>query len=291
MIKISNENKIVDKNSSNEKINKILDELNSLNYKIEGEDEILLNLRNEKFKLIESETEKILKLLNKYVYFKLESNFNMNEHPSFPAFFTNNFAKSEKLLLIIPDILMNSYGVFSDVSLLYEGIRRGSMYNLIELGVENKFSVMIVNPNKLRDLKEKSSSQYNPKKSFAKILQSIWNELISPLSFLNKIIIVSHKNSCLSLFNLMNSYKEDFRNKVSKIILIDASPFKMYKTLLDPLNLENKCTNYIPSTLPIGSMVYSAAESEEGVESRSCGTLDPTITHLHLTTEIAKFFS
>jgi hypothetical protein len=300
MIKLNNEDKSGLKNiPGDEKISRILEELNLMSYKIEGEDEILLNMRGEKYNLIESncKLENILNLLYKYVGIKLESKFRMIQHPTYPAMFTENFGKAEKLIFVMPDISINCLGVFSNSALIYNGVKKGSMYNFVELGVEKGYQVMIINPNKLRD---SSALQINPiinkdtiKKSYYSILKIIWCELISPLLSLNKIIIVAQKNSCISLFRLMSEYKEDFLKKVTRIVLINSSPFKMYKTLNEQLRimLENRCINYVPSNLSAGTLIYSSSESGEGMESRSCGRQDEQLSHVDLVNEIAKFLS
>jgi hypothetical protein len=296
MIKLKNEDMSVQKIlKGDEKINRILEELNLMSLKIEGDDEILLNMRGEKYNLKESNSnmENILNILYKYVVVKLESKFGMIHHPTYPAMFTENLGKSEKLFLIIPDISLNCLGVFSNAALIYDGVKKGSMYNLVESAVENSYQVLLINPNKLKISQANQIKINSAKKSYCEILRIIWTELVSPLLSLNKIVIVADKNSCISLFRLMSVYKEDFLKKVTKVVFINSSPFKMYKTLPEQLKifLENRCTNYVPSSLPLGTLLFSSSESGEGMESRSCGRQDEKLSHVDLVIEIAKFLN
>ena len=199
---------------------------------------------------------------------------------------TEDINKNNKLLLIIPDRGLDALGVFSNVGLIYESTRKGSMINYFDMGINSKYSVMAINPNKKKLANLGLTDHYL-------ICEYVWKELISSQNKINNIIIVAHKNASISVLKLMNVFREDFKNKVQKILCIDSSQFKMCEILNSEMKLEfeNKCTNYILSTSPVGTLVYSHSESMEGCENRSSGTTNPNLVHHLILPEIKKFLS
>lgn len=117
------------KNFDTSKVNKILDLLTNLKYKIEGEDEVLVDIVKSKYKFIDYIIEekykfnisnidnfnKIYELLVKYVQAKLRICYNINklEIPVTSStsesrahshiFISNDYGVNSKLLILIPD--------------------------------------------------------------------------------------------------------------------------------------------------------------------------------------------
>jgi hypothetical protein len=277
-----------------QKMTKIIEILNSFNFKLEGEEEVLIDMsKGEKYKLSTQENlEKILRLLYKYIKSKLRLFYNINKiklpvkSASLSVLATEDFNKNNKLLFIIPDRGLDALGVFSNVGLIYESTRKASMINYFEMGINSRYSVMAINPNKKKLENLGLPDHYSTCEYF-------WKELISSQKKINNIIVVAHRNASLSVIKLMNIFREDFKNKVQKIICIDSSLFKMCEILNSDMKLEfeNKCTNYILSTSPVGTLVYSHSESIEGCENRSSGTTNPNLVHHLILPEIKKFLS
>lgn len=274
------------------KILKIIDALNCLNYKFESEEEVLVDIsKNEKYKLTTPEDlQKIIKILHKYIKSKIRGSYNLNKI-KIPVKNTNihflcseDFKQNNKLLLVIPDRGVDALGVFSNISIIYESIKKGSMIEYIEAAKYSNYAFMTFNPNR-RKLHNTHISDHHL------VCEFIWKEYISTQNKLNNIVVVAHKNASLSIIKLMTVFKEDFINKVKKIIFIDSSIYNMPDILKTEMKLEfeKKCTNYILSPAPLGTLIYSHSESMEGCENRSSGVTNLNLCHYNILPEIKKF--
>jgi hypothetical protein len=276
------------------KMTKIIDTLNSYNYKLDGDEETLIEIsKNEKYKMTTREDlERVLKLLHKYIKAKIRMCYNLNKikipvkNTNLHILTSQDFKQNNKLLLIIPDRGIDALGVFSNVGIIYESTRKGSMIDYIEAAKNSNYSFMTFNPNRKKLENTHMSDHYI-------VCEYIWREFISSQNNLNNVVIVAHRNSSLSLIKLMTIFKEDFKNKVKKIIFIDSSINNMHEILKSDMKLEyeNKCTNYILSSVPMGTLMYSHSESMEGCENRSCGTTNPNLSHYYILPEIKKYLN
>ena len=127
-----------------------------------------------------------------------------------------------------------------------------------------------MNPNYLKDPKTgKNMVEFNDHYSHC---EYVWNEYISGKRYEN-VILIAHQLASISLIKLMNKFsnnfllklENDFLKFVKKIALVNS----LHKNFVDILDEETKLffqkitVNYILSPEPEGSLVYSAAESDE----------------------------
>jgi len=108
---------------------------------------------------------------------------------------------------------------------------------------------------------------------------------------ITNIVIVAHKLASLSVFKLINKFGDEFISRIKRFIFINSPHNVMYQILSPRMRLEfeNKCTNFIQSTMSVGTLIYSHSESMEGCENRSCGTVEEEMAHFYLTKEISKY--
>ena len=298
--------------SVSSKLTKIVDNLNSYGFKLEGDDETVVDLvKKEKIKLTASIKEsypKIYKLLVKYIKAKLTMCYSMEKlyfnkldvtSPikgktkviSAHVLATHDFGTNNKLLILIPDQGEdNQLGIFSKTTLIYNSLKHGSMITYVEAATINNYSVLLMNPNKLRSNKTNLEiPEYSDHYSHC---EYIWNEFIASNTKITQIIIIGNGNASISIIKLMNKFRQDFKNRVRKISLINSNHNIMYEILSTEMKMEfeRKCTNYILSSEKEGTLLYSSSESSEGCENRSCGSVREETAHFLILDEISKTF-
>jgi len=283
------------------KITKILENLNLLNYKLDGDEEILVDLiKKEKFKLTSESSrenlEKIYRLLIKYVKSKLIMCFNMQKKES-----TSNYLKSSKILvskdyntknklvIFIPD-RQTDCCIFSKVSLIYGSLKKGSIINYVEQAMNSNYSVLLMNPYK-HEKKDKTTTfkQYD----HYDYCEAVYEEFVLGRENIKNIVFIVNKMGSFTMIKLINKFKEDFRLKVKKVILINSSHNSMFEVLSPEMRIdfETKCTNYITSSSPEGTLLYSSTESNEGCENRSSGSLNESLSYHMIKEDIGKILN
>ena len=280
------------------KITKLIDNLNLLGYKLDTEEEVLVDLiKKEKFKIISDfsreNLEKIYRLLVKYIKCKLIMSYNMQKRECNSSYIKNSkiliskdFGTKNKIVVFIPDRLTESC-CLSKVSLIYGSVKKGSIINYVEIAANNNYSVILMNPyKKEKKDKAKNSKQYD----HYEYCQAVYDELILGKEWIKTMVFIVNKMGSYTMIKLIDKFREDFKQKLKKIILINSSHNNMYEILSSEMKLdfEKKCTNYITSTSPEGTLLYSSSESNEGCENRSCGTLNESLSYYLIKEEIAK---
>jgi hypothetical protein len=228
----------------NSKMNKILESLNTLNYKLEGDEEIIVDLiKKEKYKLKISKAsdnfENISKLLFKYIKAKIRMCYNIQKikfggkDTSFYgsiniANLLSDCARNEifkKIMIIIPD-RGNDLGIFSKVGLIYESVKSGSMIGYIELAQKLDYKIILLNPYKNVD-------KYQPEE----YIELFWQEIIlnKKLANVNNICLISHQHSSINVIKLLSKYEDDFKNRIQRVIFINSGHNSMFEIL--PLEL------------------------------------------------------
>ena len=202
-------------NNSNKKVLNLFDVcdlLHEKNFIIDKDEDIIINSTTKRIfrKLGKEEYEKINDLLQKYVQTKLAISYNMNQLEFSLANFcksylliSNDFLKNDKLVVIIPNKGDIYPGVFNIASLFYRGIEKGSMISLINTINSQKFSTLIMNPNKLSD-KAITITDFSDHISHC---QYIWKEFISKnKSKFSKIVVVADQYAGLSIIKLIKNF-------------------------------------------------------------------------------------
>ena len=224
--------------------------------------------------------EKIYKLIVKYLEAKLEFNFNMirtvipkiirdQNTPKSYIFLSKDFFENKTLCVIIPDRGDNHPAVFNKSSLFYESLKKGSVFPHVGLAYKENYSILLMNPNNIKDPETgKNILEFNDHYSHC---EYVWNEYITGKRY-EHVVIIAHQLASLSVIKLVNKFSKsfvylenDFMKFVKKIALINS----IHNSFVDILDEETKsyfqrvAVNYIPSTEPEGTLLYSCLESDE----------------------------
>ena len=248
------------KSKYEEKLKKIIIELNNLNYTIDKEGNLISSVPSLNIKHIDmSKYKLILKQIYKYIKLSLFLKYEMKKTRILPPnkdyFFSSKLIEKtsshliNKLILVINDYHYKA-GVFSKTNLLFDNINNGSIFPLIEYTENKNFPLILLNPkNKIDDY-----------------LENFWKIYIkNQLKYLHNIIIIVQGMSSIPLIRLLKNNKRDFEENISKIIMINSKHKKYYQILNDDLRKEfmNKCTNYILSNESFGHLISSNLNSLE----------------------------
>ena len=242
------------------KLNKLLEDLNNLNYTIDKEGNLITTIPSLNYRHIDmSKYQIILKHIYKYIKLTLFLKYEMKKTRILPPnkdyFFSSKLIEKtsshliNKLILVINDP-HNKAGVFSKTNLLFNNINNGSIFPLIEYTENKNFPLILL----------------NPKKNIDEYLDNFWKIYIkNQLKYLHNIIIIVQGLSSIPLIRLLKNNKRDFEENISKIIMINSKHKKFYQIFDDDLKKEfmNKCTNYVLSNEPLGHLINSNINSLE----------------------------
>jgi hypothetical protein len=117
----------------------------------------------------------------------------------------------------------------SKTALFYENIKAGTAIGYIELARKLKYSIMLMNPNKLFD--NKQGARVGEFYDHYSHCEYIWKEYITKSDYINNIIIIAEKNASLTAIKLMNKFGNDFKYKVTHLYLINSGHGKYYELL------------------------------------------------------------
>ena len=238
----------------------VLNKLNSLNYTIDNEGNLISSIQSKNNRHIDMNHYKnILELIYKYIKCNLYLKYGMKKTiilpPNKDYFWSSKLIEKtssyliNKLIIVINEPYKKA-GVFSKSNLLFKNINESCIFPLLEFS-ENKNIPLIL---------------LNPKKNFDEYLNNFWKIYIkNQLKYLHNIIIISYGMSSIPLIKLLKNNKRDFEENINKIIMINSKHKKYYQILDDDLKKQfiNKCTNYILSNEPLGQLIYSNINSIE----------------------------
>ena len=242
------------------KLELILEKLNSLNYIIDSEGNLISSIPCINSKHIDIEKFKpTLEIIYKYIKYNLLIKYGMKKikilPPSKDYFWSSKIIEQTSSYLITKLILVinepnKNVGVFSKSKLLFDNINKSCIFPLIEFS-ENKNIPLIL---------------LNPKKNLDEYLNNFWKIYIkNNLKYLHNIIIIVSGMSSLALIRLLKNNKRDFEENISKIIMINSKHKNYYNILDNELKKQfsNKCINYILSDEPLGQLINSSMDSIE----------------------------
>ena len=127
--------------------------------------------------------------------------------PKSYIYLSKDFHENKNLYIIIPDRGDISPGVFNKASLFYESLKKGSVFPYVDYAVKENYSVLIMNPNYLKDPKTgKNMVEFNDHYSHC---EYVWNEYISGKRYEN-VILIAHQLASISLIKLMNKFSNNF---------------------------------------------------------------------------------
>ncbi len=248
------------KSKYEEKLNKVLSELNNHNYSIDKEGKLISSIPSFNYKQIDIQKyRQILELIYKYIKYNLYLKYEMKKTRILPPnndyFWSSQLIEKtsshliNKLILVINDTC-NKRGIFSKTNLLFNNINQGCIFPLIKFTENKNFPLILL----------------NPKKKIDEYFDNFWKIYIkNQLKYLHNIIIIAQGMSCIPLIRLLKNNKRDFEENITKIIMINSKHKKYYKIFDEDLRkvFMNKCTNYILSNEPFGHLISSNINSLE----------------------------
>ena len=242
------------------KLESILEKLNSLNYIIDTEGNLISSIPSINNRHIDIQKHKIiLGILYKYIKYNLFLKYGMKKikilPPSKDYFWSSKLIEQTSSYLLTKLILVinepnKKVGVFSKSNLLFGNIHKSCIFPLIEFSENKKIPLIVL----------------NPKNNLDEYLNNFWKIYIkNQLKYLHNIIIIVSGLSSLALIRLLKNNKRDFEENISKIIMINSKHKKYYNILDEELKKQfnNKCINYILSNEPLGQLVNSSMDSLE----------------------------
>ena len=242
------------------KLESILEKLNSLNYMIDNQGNLISSIPSLNNRHIDIEKYKlILEIIYKYIKYNLNLKYGMIKTkilpPSKDYFWSSKLIEQTSSYLITKLILFinepnKKVGVFSKSNLLFDNIHKSCIFPLVEFSENKKIPLIIL----------------NQKHNLDEYLNNFWKIYIkSKLKYLNNIIIIVSGMSSFALIRLLNNNKRDFEENISKIIMINSKHKNYYNILDDDLKKQfnNKCINYVLSNEPLGQLISSSMDSLE----------------------------
>ncbi len=176
-------------------------------------------------------------------------------------FLSKDFNENKCLCVFIPDRGDNHPTVLNKSSLIYESLRKGSIFPFVEYAYKENFSFLIINPNFTKDNSGKPMSEFTDHYSHC---EYIWNEFITGKRY-EHIVVIAHQLASISLIKLVNRFsinhviiESDFIKYVKRIALINSLHKNFFEILDDESKLyfQKVTTNYIPSIEPKGTLLY-----------------------------------
>ena len=242
------------------KLKSIIEKLNSLNYIIDSEGNLISSIPSINHRHINMDKYKmILEIIYKYIKYNLYLKYDMKKiyilPPSKDNFWSSKLIEKTSSYMINKLILFinepnKKLGVFSKSNLLFDNINKSCIFPLIEFSESKNIPLIIL----------------NPKNNFDEYLNNFWKIYIKKeLKYLRNISIIVFGMSSFSLIKLLRNNKRDFEENITKIFMINSKHKKYYNILGDDLKKQfnNKCVNYILSDEPIGQIINSSTDSLE----------------------------
>lgn len=157
----------------------------------------------------------IYKIIVYYLEAKLDFSYNLtktvipklirdqNTVKSF-IYLSKDFMENKSLCIIIPDRGDNHPVVLNKSSLFYDSLKKGSVLPYVDNAYKESFSILIMNPNLLKDCFGKPVLEYCDHYSHC---EYIWNEYVSGKRYEN-IVVIAHQLASISLIKLVNKFSK-----------------------------------------------------------------------------------
>jgi hypothetical protein len=242
------------------KLKAVLEKLNSLNYIIDSEGNLISSIPSINNRHINMDKcEIILDIIYKYIKYNLYLKYGMKKinilPPSKDNFWSSKLIEKTSSYMINKLILFinepnKKVGVLSKSNLLFDNIHKTCIFPLIEFSEGKNIPLIIL----------------NPKNNFDEYLNNFWKIYIKKqLKYLRNISIIVFGMSSFSLIRLLKNNKRDFEENITKIFMINSKHKKYYNILDNDLKKQfnNKCFNYVLSNEPLGAIINSNIDSLE----------------------------
>ena len=283
-----------------------------INYKYNEKGELVHKTTGEKCGRVntQKEYELIGEYVEKYIEIKLIETFNLvklyvpnnnstdftkrDENQSQCKILTSqDFPTNPKCLMLIQGTGAVRLGQWARSVCINENIYLGSMIPYVKKALENKWSIIIYNPNERRDFINK----YNIIKEFPTMEKHslyVYNNIVKTNNNIKEIYIVAHSMGGECTVQILLDNKEDLLSgKIKKIAFTDSVHGSSYNKLgkegIDKFREISR--NYICSDEPAGEFIRSYEKAYGGVNCYSSGHNRHEYTSGFAIEEIFKFFN
>ena len=117
-------------------------------------------------------------------------------------YLSKDFTENKCLCVFIPDRGENHPTVLNKSSLIYDSLKKGTLFPYVDFAYKENYSFLIMNPNFTKDSSGKSMSEYTDHYSHC---EYIWNEYVSGKRY-EHIIVIAHQLASISLIKLVNRF-------------------------------------------------------------------------------------
>ena len=302
------EEKKEEKEIKKEKTLKELEE--QIDYKYNESGELLHKKTGKKVQRLNfDEYEKVGKYVQKYVEDLLiitfdltilyvpnnkSSNFEIRdiEQAQSKILITKDFPTNPKCLMLIQGTGAVRLGQWARSVCINENLELGTMKPYIEKAKQNKFSVIIYNPNERRDF----DTGENIKEFFTMERHSVYvyNNIVKKNQNIKEIYIVAHSMGGECTVRILLENKEDLLSgKIKKIAFTDSVHGESYEKLgRDGVKRFREISrNYIGSVEPVGKFVRDYTTSYGGVDCYSSGDRRHEYTSGTAINKVFEFFN
>lgn len=306
---IDKDNKDKKKIKKEMKINE-LEEL--INYKYNEKGELLDKKTGEKCGRLstQKEYELVGEYVEKYVETKLIETFNLvtlyvpnNNSKDFTKrdenqsqckiLITQDFPTNTKCLMLIQGTGAVRLGQWARSVCINENIILGSMIPYVKKALDNKWSVIIYNPNERRDFihKDMTIKEFS---TMEKHCNYVYKNIVKANNNIKEIYIVAHSMGGECTVQILLDNKEDLLSgKIKKIAFTDSVHGSSYNKLgkegIDKFRKISR--DYIGSDEPVGTFIKSYDKAYGGVDCYSSGHNRHEYTSGSAIEEVFKFFN
>ena len=206
---------------------------------------------------------------------------------------TGDFSTNPKCLMLIQGTGAVRLGQWARSVCINDNIYIGSMIPYVEKAIENKFSVIIYNPNERRDFEddEKIIEQFRTMEEHSVY---VYNNIVKKNENIKEIYIVAHSMGGSCTVDILLNNKEDLLSgKIKKIAFTDSVHGEDYKNLgKEGIEIFRKISrNYVGSDEPAGKFERDYTTSYGGVDCYSSGHKKHEYTSGTAIEKIIEFFN
>jgi hypothetical protein len=216
-----------------------------------------------------------------------------NEVPQCQIYCSRDFFTNPKCIIIIQGTGAVKVGIWARQVCVNDCIKNGSMIPYIEMALEKKYSLIILNPNERYDDYKDKTKVIEEFSSMDKHCKYVYKNIIKNNENIKEIYIIAHSMGGYCTIEILKENKDDLLSgKIKKIGFTDSVHGMHYKTLDEnSLEILRQITrNYISSDEKVGKLISTYNESYDGVDNYSSGHNKHEYTSAFAILEIFKWF-
>ena len=206
---------------------------------------------------------------------------------------THDFLTNPKCLMLIQGTGAVRLGQWARSVCINENIYLGSMIPYVKKALDNKWSVIIFNPNERRDFINRNN-RIEEFSTMEKHCLYVYNNIVKKNNIIKEIYIVAHSMGGECTVQILLDNKEDLLSgKIKKIAFTDSVHGPNYKKLgIEGINKFREISrDYIGSDEPAGTFIKDYNNSYGGVDCYSSGHSRHEYTSGYAIEEVFKFFN